>query len=180
MSKKKEPKTVLPEPETKAPEGKEIVSIPYHFSNEEKLELSMRHAVAHQQIEAITDQVKSITADLKAQIKAKQAEAQSLGTKITSGFEYRETECRVTYDAKKGRKFYRPKNSEPESEPVKECEMTTDDYQLHFPEPPPFTSMGQAIAEAEKVPAGDPIEDAKEQVKIDKRKASDERENAFK
>lgn len=167
MSKKKEPKTVLPDPEEKkAPEGKEIVSIPYHFNNEEKLELSMRHAVAHQQIEAITDQVKSITADLKAQIKAKQAEAQSLGTKITSGFEYRETECRVTYDAKKGRKFYHPKNSEPESEPVKESEMTTDDYQLHFPEPPPFTSMGQAISEAETILA--------------EGKASDERENAFK
>jgi len=109
---------------------KETIEAPYRFTDPEKLDLGGQLAAVTTQINELEDRKKSVTSDFKAQIDGATGRANSLSGKLTAGFEMRQTECRVEFDAKQGIKtFFNLKTGEM----VKNTEMVSFDYEQSLP-----------------------------------------------
>ncbi len=109
---------------------KETIDAPYKFTDAERLEIAGQLAAVTTKVNELEDRKKSVTSDFKAQIDAATAQANSLSSKFTAGFEMRPTECRVEFNAKKGVKTYFNLKT---GELVKTSEMVQSDYELELP-----------------------------------------------
>ena len=102
----------------------------HYFADSEKLELGSKLAAAYQELGRIGDMKKQVTSEFKAQEDRKQSEINSLQQKITTGYEMRETRCRVEMFPPLGVKRY---FRESDGQQVHESTMTRDDYQQELP-----------------------------------------------
>jgi hypothetical protein len=74
-------------------------SLTYHFTKEEKAELSHDLATQNQRLRDIKNQKNAANAHYASQTKEAEELISSLSDKVTSGFELREVDCLVEYHA---------------------------------------------------------------------------------
>lgn len=70
--------------------------LPYHFTEEEKKELSTQMALAHLQKDESEEKLKTISKQIKSEIQGFEEKIKSCAEKIRSGYEMRNTE--VTHE----------------------------------------------------------------------------------
>ncbi|HEX2881221.1 MAG TPA: hypothetical protein VHO25_16950, partial [Polyangiaceae bacterium] len=115
-------------------------------------------AHANHRANELEEKKKQVTADLKAQVEAAQAEVNLLSTKISNGYEMRETECVVTFDPKNSSKDYHVKKT---GVFAKRAEMTKQDFQITMRfEKEREAAAKRAAEDAAKVNVGAAIEQA--------------------
>lgn len=106
-------------------EKKQSFYVDYKFTDLELLEKGKDLAKRTQERAALDLKKKEITSQMNAEVSAKDAEINLIGTKLNNGYENRKVEGKVIFDFDKGVKdFYY------EGEHVKTEKLTQDDYQL--------------------------------------------------
>lgn len=69
----------------------------YHFTDEEKLDMSKQLASENQNKRKLEDQKKAVTSQYGSQIAEKQETINQLSDKLAAGYEFRRTECSVQW-----------------------------------------------------------------------------------
>jgi hypothetical protein len=73
-------------------------SLRYFFCDDEKLELARRLAEKHKEVGNLEDERQRANKDYQSRIKGVENDIAILSEKVREGYEFRETEIRVTYD----------------------------------------------------------------------------------
>jgi len=73
-------------------------NLPYRFTTDETIALAKKAAEEQSRLKALEEGKKMVADEWKAKISACQAEITNLSNKITSGIEYRDYNCIVTFD----------------------------------------------------------------------------------
>lgn len=126
----------------------------YPFTDSELVGLSREQQTAMREIDALECQLKSIKSDFKAKIETIQLRVNLLGSKVTDGFEMRECQAVVEYNAKTGKKkFYRHDTDakDGQGEFIREEQMTATDFQ------PPLLDESAPMNPVLDVPTADAI-----------------------
>jgi hypothetical protein len=108
----------------------EHIDVRHEFSVVEISELALKAARANQRAQELEEKRKQVNKDYQAQVEAAQAEVNLNSTKISNGYEMRETECIVTLDPKNSSKDYHIKKT---GDFVRRAEMTRHDFELSLP-----------------------------------------------
>ncbi|HWL53843.1 MAG TPA: hypothetical protein VNQ90_15495 [Chthoniobacteraceae bacterium] len=83
-------------------------NLEYRFTNDELLHIAKKAAEEQTRLKSLEESKKMVMDEWKAKLSACQAEITNLSNKVTSGIEYRDYDCPVTYnDPKKGMKTCR-------------------------------------------------------------------------
>lgn len=176
----------------KAPaEIKETINAKYLFTDREKMEFGERIAQKLGEQTIVGEEFSAIKKQWAGKLETIANDISNLAQKISCGFDYRPTECKVTFDAGKRRKYYFRVS---DGSPTHDEEMTAADHQLSIPldEPTaggivnptgPLVSVGEvlesaeteAIVAASDIPAEPPPEEPakKKGVKSRKSKAAE-------
>lgn len=148
----------------------EHIDVQHDFSITEIGEIARRAALANQRVQELEEKKKQITKDYAAQVEAAQAELNSLSTKISNGYEMRETECVVTLDPKNSSKDYHIKKS---GVFARRAEMTKNDFQISMKfekekakeekERGVGANVGEAVEKATETATATPVGDLDEE-----------------
>jgi hypothetical protein len=107
------------------PEQKELHTIRYEFGQHELKDFSNQLAVACRKKAEVEEEKKSVVSQFKATIDNQEAQISILSSRITNGYEYRNVDCVVKKDFKKGiKQFYF------EGTLYDESKLSPEDYQL--------------------------------------------------
>lgn len=104
-------------------------NVPVVLLSDELLEISRELAKANQDLARIANQKKEAAASFGASQKIAEANIEELSLKISTGKEYRDVECVVTFDEKSMRKIITRTDT---GEIVESQKMTTDDFQTEL------------------------------------------------
>jgi predicted phage-related endonuclease len=102
----------------------------YEFSEEEKRELAMEMAKTVGELDQKTLEKKAIMSDLKSQIDSLDAQVKSLASKLNTGYEHRNMNCRVERDVPSRTVYYYRVDTD---KLVKTRPMTQDELQSTIP-----------------------------------------------
>jgi len=106
----------------------------YEFTDPELVILSREQQTAMQEIDALDAKLKSVKSEYKAKTETIQVRVDLLGSKITAGFEMRETDAVVEYGVpeKRRKSFWKHDPSAPgeKGEFICDEEMMSTDYQI--------------------------------------------------
>lgn len=139
MSKKKQAGQIDP---TKR---KEVCSIEYHFTPEEKEEKAKQLAVACQDKQAVEDKKKMVNSQFKAEIDSYSTKINLLSNHLSNGFEFKEVECDVILNFAKGvREIYH------KGKFYHEMPLTAADHQLELELTENLSRKDALIAENKK------------------------------
>jgi len=122
------------------------------FSPAEKIEMSEQIANAIRNLKKAQDDLASVAAQYKSEMKRFEAEITSLAEKVNSGWEMRSVECREIRDYNTGSIYIFRDDTE---EVIEERAMTAAERQPELPfkekepEPRPTVAEGQADAQSE-------------------------------
>ena len=103
----------------------------YEFKDFELKAIAKNMANAVSDIETLTDRLKSVKSQIKAEIDEATAVMNSCAKKLQTGYEMRDLDCEVVYDFKGGQVLY---ISEETGETVKSRKMTDEDRQQELME----------------------------------------------
>jgi DNA mismatch repair ATPase MutL len=84
----------------------ELLSLPVKYTEEELQELGLDLARKHDELAALEAKKKAEADRMKSEISAAQAQAQVLARRRMDGYYYRDVECSVEFDFKRGTKTY--------------------------------------------------------------------------
>lgn len=119
-------------------EGKKIMTygnsyikknLPVVLTSEELLAISRDLAKANQDLSSILNQKKEMNASYGAKQKMSEGLIEDLSLKISTGQEYRDVECKITFDEKSLRKIVCRTDT---GEIVERVKMTTEDFQTEL------------------------------------------------
>lgn len=136
---------------------KDTISAIYKFTPEEIKDFGGRLAKKWEEKEQIVEEFKSVKKQWTLRIEGIDNEISSFAHKISSGHEYRQTEVRVEFDPKNGKKtFFRLTDGEK----VGEADMLPADYQLTLvPEEPAEPIDPEEDENEDETPPAKPEED---------------------
>lgn len=162
---KKTPKSKKQKKKPEMPITKVTIAAKHEFNDKERDELAKELAASISEKQRLEEMKKTAMKDWATRISTVQNTIAEKANKVTSGFEFRDTECIVEYDKpRKGRKqFIRTSDKVV----VDERDMTDADRQLLIaevekvtaPKDTPKTTVGEALAKAEEKAAeeGKPV-----------------------
>ena len=104
-------------------------NLPVVLSRDELLTISKELAKANQDLAKIANQKKEVNASLGAQKKMSEAIIEDLSLKISTGQEYRDVECEITFDESDRKKFVCRLDT---GEIVETVKLTTEDLQTEL------------------------------------------------
>lgn len=126
----------------KIPDIVETIHAKHTFSQDELIEVSRSLGRTCTEIATLESEKSAVTKDFASRIETKEIMRDSLVDKVSSGYEFRPTECVIVFDPKNRSKDYMRRNGDGEpGEFVERREMTAADFQLALP-----------VAEADKAP----------------------------
>lgn len=112
----------------------ETIHAKHVFSQEELLELSRSLGRTCTQINTLEAEKSAIGKDFSSRIETQEIQRDSLVDKVTSGYEFRPTECIVVLDPKnRSKDYFRNDSADGIGEFVERREMTQADFQLTIP-----------------------------------------------
>lgn len=157
MKKDKKPKASKKQTPT-PPTHIEKIEARHNFSDEEKLAMLSELTRLNQDHERLVDEMKASSKGWKSRIESVLLRVKAITDNASNGYEFRLTECKVVFDAKKGKKRYYRKDNE---EFVEERDMNPSDYELPLfatdvkPAKPGegLTSVAAAIEKADEAKA---------------------------
>lgn len=118
----------------KIPDIIETIHAKHTFTQEELIEVSRSLGRTCTEITMLESEKSAVTRDFASRIYTKEIQRDSLVDKVSSGYEFRPTECVVIFDPKNRSKDYLRRNGDGEpGEFIERREMTTADFQLALP-----------------------------------------------
>lgn len=118
----------------KIPDIIETIHAKHTFTQEELIEVSRSLGRTCTEIATLESEKSAVTKDFASRIETKEILRDSLVDKVSSGYEFRPTECIVIFDPKNRSKDYIRRNVDGETgEFVERRKMTTSDFQLALP-----------------------------------------------
>lgn len=118
----------------KIPDIVETIHAKHTFSQEELIEVSRSLGRTCTEITTLESEKSVVTKDFASRIETKEIMRDSLVDKVSSGYEFRPTECVVVFDPKnRSKDFMRRLNDGEIGEFIERREMTQADFQLALP-----------------------------------------------
>lgn len=112
----------------------ETIHAKHTFSQEELLDLSRALGRTCTEINALESEKSAIGKDFASRIETKEIQRDSLVDKVTSGYEFRPTDCIVVMDPpNRSKDYFRKDHLGLPGEFVERREMTQADFQLALP-----------------------------------------------
>lgn len=112
----------------------ETIHAKHILSQDELIEVSRCLGRTCTEIATLESEKSAVTKDFASRIETKEILRDSLVDKVSSGYEFRPTECIVVFDPKNRSKDYMRRNGDGEpGEFIERREMTTADFQLALP-----------------------------------------------